>query len=41
MPKVVAEGCVNEALEQIVAADVILLNKTDLVEKPQRARIEA
>ena len=36
LAKAVAEGCVNEAAAQIAAADVLLLNKADLV-APERA----
>ena len=32
LAKQVAKGCVNEAVEQIVAADIVLVNKCDLVD---------
>ena len=38
--EVKAKGCVNEAYEQIAAADSILLNKADLVEKAELAKLE-
>ena len=39
LAKEVAKGCVNEAVEQIMAADVVLLNKVDLVDAPARAAL--
>lgn len=35
------EGIVNEALEQVAFADRLILNKTDLVEGPELAKLEA
>ena len=40
LAEVKAKGCVNEAYEQIAAADSILLNKADLVEKAELAKLE-
>lgn len=40
LAKKVSEGCVNEAAEQIVAADTILLNKADLVPPEQLKKLE-
>jgi len=39
LAKEVAKGCVNEAVEQIMAADVVLLNKVDLVDAPARTAL--
>lgn len=40
LAKKVADGCVNEAVEQIVAADKILLNKADVVAPANLKKLE-
>ena len=40
LAKPVPVGCVNEAVEQITAADVLLLNKADLLQPTELEALE-